>query len=79
MQIAISAGHEFIVTTDAKHAEICDDKIMYLDYVSVPSFGSKDSHGADVLALFFFSSRGSGPVGFRGMTIGEPPQGYRTW
>ena len=54
MQIAISAGHEFIVTTDAKHAEICDDKIMYLDYVSVPSFGSKDSHGADVLAPFFF-------------------------
>ena len=36
-QIAISAGHEFIVTTETKYAEICDDKIMYLDYVSVTS------------------------------------------
>ena len=37
VQIAISAGHEFLITTDAKHAEICDDKVMYMDYVSVPS------------------------------------------
>ena len=37
VQIAISAGHEFIVTTEAKYAEICDDKMMYLDYVSLPS------------------------------------------
>ena len=42
MQIAISAGHEFTITTDAKYSEICDDKIMYLDYVSVPSSGRND-------------------------------------
>ena len=39
LQIAISAGHEFVVSTEAKYSEICDDKIMYLDYVSMPSFG----------------------------------------
>jgi hypothetical protein len=32
-QIAISAGHEFIVSTDPKYQEICDDKIMWMDYV----------------------------------------------
>lgn len=36
VDIAISAGHEFIITTDAKYSEICDDKILYLDYPNLP-------------------------------------------
>lgn len=36
MDIAISAGHEFIVSTDPKYSEICDDKIMYMDYKNLP-------------------------------------------
>ncbi|GLB36046.1 putative pyruvate kinase family protein [Lyophyllum shimeji] len=34
--ISVSAGHEFIVTTDPKHAESCDDKILYVDYHNLP-------------------------------------------
>ena len=34
IQIPITAGHEFIVTTDVKYKDICDDKYMYVDYVS---------------------------------------------
>jgi len=34
IQIHITAGHEFIVTTDVKYKDICDDKYMYVDYVS---------------------------------------------
>ncbi|KAG8903844.1 Pyruvate kinase [Tulasnella sp. 403] len=34
--IKISAGHEFIVTTDPKYATECDDKYMYVDYVNLP-------------------------------------------
>jgi len=34
--IKISAGHEFIVTTDSKYAQSCDDKYMYVDYVNLP-------------------------------------------
>jgi pyruvate kinase len=36
IDIAISAGHEFVITTDARYSEICDDKITYLDYVNLP-------------------------------------------
>ena len=34
MQIAISAGHEFLISTESKYSEICDDKVMFMDYVS---------------------------------------------
>ncbi|KAI0067803.1 pyruvate kinase [Artomyces pyxidatus] len=34
--VPISAGHEFIVTTDTKYAEACDDKFMFVDYVNLP-------------------------------------------
>lgn len=34
-QIAVSAGHEFIVSTDDKYSEICDDKVIWVDYVRV--------------------------------------------
>ncbi|KAG8992570.1 Pyruvate kinase [Tulasnella sp. JGI-2019a] len=34
--IKISAGHEFIVTTDPKYAEACDEKYMYVDYKNLP-------------------------------------------
>ncbi|KAG8939575.1 Pyruvate kinase [Tulasnella sp. 424] len=34
--IKISAGHEFIVTTNAQYAEACDDKYMYVDYANLP-------------------------------------------
>ncbi|KAF8269324.1 pyruvate kinase [Lactarius quietus] len=33
--IPISAGHEFIVTTDAKYKDICDDKYLYVDYTNI--------------------------------------------
>jgi hypothetical protein len=36
VQVPIKAGHEFIVTTDVKYKDICDDKYMYVDYVSGP-------------------------------------------
>jgi len=32
----ISADHEFIITTDNKYSEICDDKVMWVDYVNLP-------------------------------------------
>ncbi|RDB28627.1 Pyruvate kinase [Hypsizygus marmoreus] len=28
----VSAGHEFIISTDPKYSELCDDKIMWVDY-----------------------------------------------
>jgi hypothetical protein len=34
LQIPIKAGHEFIVSTDDKYAKICDDQVMWVDYVS---------------------------------------------
>ncbi|KAI0687765.1 pyruvate kinase [Cytidiella melzeri] len=34
--IPIKAGHEFIVTTDDKYAEIGDDNILYMDYKNLP-------------------------------------------
>ncbi|CDO73198.1 hypothetical protein BN946_scf185007.g253 [Trametes cinnabarina] len=36
MDIAIQAGHEFIVSTDPKYKDICDDKILYMDYKNLP-------------------------------------------
>lgn len=33
MQIPIKSGHEFIISTDDKYSEICDDKVLYVDYV----------------------------------------------
>lgn len=33
-QIAIKAGHEFIVSVDPKYANACDDKVIFMDYVS---------------------------------------------
>lgn len=36
MDIAVSAGHEFIVSTDDKYSEICDDKVMWVDYKNLP-------------------------------------------
>lgn len=40
-QIKISAGHEFIVSTDTKYYNICDDKVMFVDYVChFPDSGS---------------------------------------
>jgi len=32
----IPAGHEFILSTDTKYSEICDDKVMWVDYVNLP-------------------------------------------
>ena len=29
----IPAGHEFILTTDPKYSEACDDQVMWVDYV----------------------------------------------
>ena len=34
-QIAIKAGHEFIVSVDDKYSKACDDRVMYVDYVSL--------------------------------------------
>ncbi|CCA69145.1 probable pyruvate kinase [Serendipita indica DSM 11827] len=34
--IPIKAGHEFIVSTDEKYKECCDDKVMYVDYTNLP-------------------------------------------
>ena len=33
-QIPIKAGHEFTVSVDPKYAEACDDKVIFMDYVS---------------------------------------------
>jgi pyruvate kinase len=49
IQIPITAGHEFIVTTDVKYKDICDDKYMYVDYVSglhttLPFFAEERFH-----------------------------------
>lgn len=32
----IPAGHEFTLTTDPKYSEICDDQVMWVDYVNLP-------------------------------------------
>jgi len=36
LQIKVSAGHEFIVSTDPKFSEICDDKVIWVDYTNLP-------------------------------------------
>lgn len=33
LQLPIKAGHEFTISTEDKYSEICDDKILWLDYV----------------------------------------------
>ncbi|KAH7928522.1 pyruvate kinase [Leucogyrophana mollusca] len=30
--LPIKAGHEFVISTDDKYSEVCDDKILWLDY-----------------------------------------------
>ncbi|KAF8641244.1 hypothetical protein AX17_000878 [Amanita inopinata Kibby_2008] len=32
----ISAGHEFIISTDPKYSENCDDHVMWVDYQNLP-------------------------------------------
>jgi pyruvate kinase len=36
LQWPIPAGHEFILSTDTSYSEICDDKVMWVDYVIFP-------------------------------------------
>lgn len=33
---SIKAGHEFVITTDPKYSESCDDQTMYVDYSNLP-------------------------------------------
>jgi Pyruvate kinase, barrel domain len=33
LKVPIKAGHEFVVSTEDKYKECCDDKVMYVDYV----------------------------------------------
>ncbi len=33
-QFPVKAGHEFILSTNDQYKENCDDKVMYVDYVS---------------------------------------------
>ncbi|KAG6862405.1 hypothetical protein C0995_011845 [Termitomyces sp. Mi166 len=32
----VAPGHEFIISTDSKYSEICDDKVVYVDYQNLP-------------------------------------------
>ncbi|CAK5264558.1 unnamed protein product [Mycena citricolor] len=32
----ISAGHEFIISTDEQYKESCDDQVMFVDYANLP-------------------------------------------
>ncbi|KAG8816299.1 Pyruvate kinase [Serendipita sp. 399] len=34
--LPIKAGHEFIISTEDKYKECCDDKVMYVDYANLP-------------------------------------------
>jgi hypothetical protein len=34
-QIPVKAGHEFTISTDPKYSEVCDDGVMWVDYVGV--------------------------------------------
>ncbi|PFH50775.1 hypothetical protein AMATHDRAFT_80624 [Amanita thiersii Skay4041] len=36
----ISAGHEFIISTDSKYSEICDENVMWVDYQNLPKVTS---------------------------------------
>ncbi|KAF9015051.1 pyruvate kinase [Cyathus striatus] len=33
---AVPAGHEFIVSTDPKYSEACDENVMWVDYINLP-------------------------------------------
>jgi hypothetical protein len=33
LQLPIKAGHEFVISTEDKYNESCDDKVLWLDYV----------------------------------------------
>jgi pyruvate kinase len=62
MDIAISAGHEFTVSTDPKYSEICDDKIMYFDYKNLPKVTAPGKHiyvDDGILSLVVISVDGS--------------------
>ena len=49
-QIAINAGHEFIISTDPKYSEICDDKVLWVDYVrSLTEAGQLFFSGSETL------------------------------
>ena len=39
----MKAGHEFIISTDDKYAEIGDDKVLYVDYVRYAKFSFIDT------------------------------------
>ncbi|TFY80670.1 hypothetical protein EWM64_g3345 [Hericium alpestre] len=34
--VPIQAGHEFIVSTESKYKDVCDDKVIYVDYTNLP-------------------------------------------
>lgn len=36
MDVSVSAGHEFIVSTDPKYSDCCDEKVMWVDYPNLP-------------------------------------------
>ncbi|KAE9408202.1 pyruvate kinase [Gymnopus androsaceus JB14] len=36
IDIAVKAGHEFTVSTDPKYKDICDDKVLWMDYTNLP-------------------------------------------
>ncbi|KAF8078731.1 pyruvate kinase [Lyophyllum atratum] len=36
IDINVPAGHEFIISTDPKYQDICDDKVVYVDYKNLP-------------------------------------------
>ncbi|KAJ7071133.1 pyruvate kinase [Mycena amicta] len=35
LDFSIPAGHEFIISTDPKYSESCDDKVMFVDYANL--------------------------------------------
>ncbi|KAI9322916.1 pyruvate kinase [Dichotomocladium elegans] len=37
VEIPISAGHEMIFSVDEQYKDICDDKVMYIDYKNLPN------------------------------------------
>ena len=36
VELPISAGHEMIFSVNPEYKDICDDKVMYLDYANLP-------------------------------------------
>ena len=41
LQFPVKAGHEFILSTNDQYKDICDDKVMYVDYVSTSHIVNK--------------------------------------